>query len=465
MSAERQFPLLWWYTLLSVKRLIRCVRVGSHLLVALVLAAAVGCGGEGAEVGAPTDTTAQTTAQTTGPQVTRANIPYDASPDVSPADQQAFLNGANGFGMDLFRRLSSDKNVVFSPVSLTVALSMAYAGAAGDTAAEMKSVLRDLFGNANYHRSVNQLLLDLRSRNRAATSAEDPRSVELSLVDAVWLQLGMEVRAPFLDILAAHYDAGVHLADFAGDPEAERVSINNFASAATRGQIKDLIPPDEIDDLTRAVLLNATYVKASWDQPFDPARTADGSFRVAPDSQASVPMMHDTRPMRYAAGHDFQAVALPYVGDELQMLVVVPTEGKLQSVRDGMDEAWLTGVLGSLADTTVDLSVPKFRITWGTEKFNDTLIDMGMPLAFNDLKADFSNISDQRLHITAVLQKAFVGIDESGTEAAAASAVVMGGKGAGPEAAVTVTADHPFLFAITDKTGAVLFAGQVMDPR
>ncbi|XTP35525.1 serpin family protein [Mycobacterium sp. TJFP1] len=445
-----------------MKRLSCGVRVGSRLLVvALVLAAAVGCGGEGAEVGAPPETTAPTT----GPQLTRANLPYDSSPGVSPADQQAFLNGANGFGMDLFRRLSGDKNVVFSPVSLGTALSMAYAGAAGDTAGQMKTVLRDPFGDERYHRSVNQLLLDLRSRNRAAASAEDSRSVGLSLVDAVWLQLGMEVRAGFLDILARHYDAGVQLADFAGDPEAERVNINDFASEATRGQIKDLIPRGEIDDLTRAVLVNATYLKASWDQPFDPARTAEGIFRVTPDSQASVPMMHVTRAMGYVAGPDFQAVALPYVGGELQMLVVVPAEGKLASVRDGMDEAWLAGVLGSLADTTVDLSVPKFRITWGTEKFNDTLSGMGMPLAFNDQKADFSNLSDQRLHITAVLQKAFVGIDESGTEAAAASAVIIGGKGPTPSPEVTVTADHPFLFAITDKTGAVLFAGQVTDPR
>ena len=158
-------------------------------------------------------------------------------------------------------------------------------------------------------------------------------------------------------------------------------------------------------------------------------------------------------------------MALPYVGGELQMLVVVPAEGKLAAVRQGMDQAWVANVVGSLADKNVDLSVPKFRITWGTEKFNGTLGEMGMPLAFDRQKADFSNMADEFLYITAVLQKAFVAIDESGTEAAAASAVIIGGKSmpAPPEA--TVTADHPFLFAITDKSGAVLFAGQVMDPR
>lgn len=432
----------------------------------VLLAAAVGCGGDGTDVGAPGPTTTPATTQAMGPQATRANLPYDTSPDVPPAEQQAFLDGANGFGWDVFRRLSGgDQNLVFSPVSLSVALAMAYAGAAGDTAAEMKTVLRDPLGDENYHRSMNQLMLDLRARNRAAVSAEDPRSVELSLVDAVWLAEDLSVRAEFLDILAEHYDAGVQLADFRGNPEGERVTINDFASEATRGQIQDLIPPDEINDLTRAVLVNAAYLKASWNQPFDPSRTADGTFRAAPGSEVTVPMMHDTRPMGYAEGADFQAVALPYVGGELQMLVVVPKEGKLPVVRQGMDQAWVANVLGSLADTTVDLSVPKFRITWGTEKFNDTLGEMGMPLAFDDQKADFSKLAGEFLYITAVLQKAFVAIDEAGTEAAAASAVVIGGKGPSPSAEVTVTVDHPFLFAITDKSGAVLFAGQVMDPR
>lgn len=444
------------------------LRVGFHALVAVVVLVAiatgtVGCGGDRADGGSTAQTTA-TTAQTAGPQVTRANLPYDSSPDVAPADQQRFLDGINGFGWDVFRRLSGDKNLVFSPVSLTVALAMAYAGAAGDTAAEMKTVLRDPFGDANFHRSVNQLMLDLRARNRAAASAEDPRSIELSLVDAVWLANTLKVRRGFLDILATHYDAGVHLADFAGNPEAERTNINDFASEATRGQIKDLIPPDEIDGLTRAVLLNATYLKASWNQPFDPAATADDSFRLTPDSEITVPTMHATLQTGYATGPDFQVVALPYVGGDLQMLVVVPTEGKLASVRESMDEAWLTRVLGSVRDTNVDLSLPKFRITWGTEKFNDTLSAMGMPLAFDDQNANFSNLADEFLYITAVLQKAFVAVDESGTEAAAASAVVIGTKSA-PVPAVPVAVDHPFLFAITDKTGAVLFAGQVLDPR
>ena len=428
-----------------------------HVVIAafVVFAAAVGCGGDRNHVGS-------TSGQTSAP-LTRSNLPYNNTPGVASADEQSFVNATNGFGLDLFRRMSaaSEKNLVLSPLSISIALSMAYAGAAGDTATEMKTVLRDPFANDTYYRAMNQLLLDLRSRNRAAISAQDPRSIELAMVDAVWLQRGMSVRAPFLDILSSRYDAGVHLADFKGNPNGERVTMNNFASDATKGQIKDLIPPGAIDELTRAVLLNAAYLKASWESPFAKQDTRDGSFRVAPGTQVTVPMMHKvTGGMHYASGSNFQAVELPYVGGDLKMLIVLPAEGQLQAVRNSMDDAWFRAL--AFADTAVSLSLPKFRITWGTEEFKETLAALGMARAFDRSRADFSNITtDEKLYLTNVLQKAFVGIDESGTEAAAVSASPGGGLGS-PE---HVTVDHPFLFAIVDKTGAVVFAGQVMDPR
>ena len=209
---------------------------------------------------------------------------------------------------------------------------------------------------------MNQLLLDLRSRNRAAISAQDPRSIELATVDAVWLQRGMSVRAPFLDILATQYDAGVHLADFKGNPDGERVTINNFAGDATKGQIKDLIPQGVIDDLTRMVLLNAAYLKASWEYPFAKESTRDGSFRVTPQSTVTVPMMQRVSgAMRYASGSNFQAVELPYVGGDLKMLIVLPAEGQLQAVRNSMDDAWLRTL--AFEDSAIYLRLPKFRIT------------------------------------------------------------------------------------------------------
>lgn len=435
----------------------RSFRVAFHgvIAAAVVFASTAGCGGDHNHVGA-------TSGQTSAP-LTRSNLTYDNAPDVAPAEEQSFVDATNGCGLDLFRRMSaaSEKNLVFSPLSLSIALSMAYAGAAGDTAAQMKTVLRDPFGNNIYYRAMNRLLLDLRSRNRAAISAEDPRSIELAMVDAVWLQRGMSVRAPFLDILASHYDAGVHLADFKGNPDGERLNMNNFANDATKGQIKDLIPPGAIDELTRYVLLNAAYLKASWEHPFATQDTRDGVFRVAPATQVTVPMMQRVSgAMPYASGPNFQAVELPYLGGDLKMLIVLPAEGQLGAVRNSMDEAWLRAL--AFEDSAVFLTLPKFRISWGTEEFKDTLAAMGMSRAFDENRADFSNITtDEKLHIAHALQKAFVGVDEFGTEAAAVTTYMGGGLGS-PEA---MKVDHPFLFAIVDKTGAVLFAGQVMDPR
>ncbi len=218
---------------------------------------------------------------------------------------------------------------------------------------------------------------------------------------------------------------------------------------------------ETLADLTRMVLLNAAYLKASWERPFSKEDTRDGSFRLTPQSAVTVPMMHQvTGAMRYAAGSNFQAVELPYLGGDLKMLIVLPAEGELQAVRNSMDDAWFRTV--AFADTAVSLSLPKFRISWGPEEFKETLAAMGMPRAFDEKQGDFSHITtDEQLKITHVLQKAFVGIDEFGTEAAAVSTVIGGGFGPVEE----VTVDHPFLFAIVDKTGAVVFAGQVMDPR
>ena len=167
------------------------------------------------------------------------------------------------------------------------------------------------------------------------------------------------------------------------------------------------------------MLLNATYLKATWEKPFAKELTSDGSFRVTPQSTVSVPMMHG-RTMGYAAGPNFQAVELPYVGGDLKMLFVLPAEGQLQTVRNSMDDAWFRTL--AFADQLVNVSLPKFRIAWGPEEFKETLAAMGMPRAFDENRADFSNIStDEKLYIKHVLQKAFVGIDEFGTEAAAAT--------------------------------------------
>jgi serpin B len=429
----------------------------SHgIFCAGVLAAVLGCDNANDIGSLPEDH------DTSLPQEIHSDASYDAAPAVSTDDYQRFVAGVNDFGLDVFRRkaTASDANLVFSPVSLDAALSMAYAGAAGDTAAEMRSVLRDPFGSATYHEAMNQLTIDLRSRNLTATSTEKPLSIDLSLLNSVWFDREIGILTPYLDVLATSYNAGVRLADFLNDAESARLAINKFASDSTKGLITDLLAPGDVGADTQIVLANALYLKASWAEPFAATSTVAGNFRLATDAVVSVPMMHASRDLDYYNGTNFEAVSLPYVGQDLSMLIVLPATGEFTAVRDAMDASWVETVANSLTSVKLNLTLPKFQITWGTENFNSELAAMGMPGAFADT-ANFSGMSNKTLYISQVMQKAYVGVDESGTEAAAASAVLM------QKASIVITSltvDHPFLFAIRDKSGALLFVGQVTDP-
>lgn len=400
-------------------------------------------------------------------QVLSSALPQDTAPAVSDAQYQSFIGGINGMGLELFRRKATDStnNVVFSPVSLSVALSMAYGGARNNTAVQMKQVLGDPFADGSYHHAVNRLLIDLGSRNLAAASTERPQSVELALVNTWYLQRNYGVYRNYLDLLATQYGAAMHLADFESDLEGARLAINQFASDSTKGKIENLVRPGDINQLTRAVLVNALYLNATWKDPYDAKLTLNDTFTTASGEVITAPTMHATRTLGYQQGSNYQAIRIPYIGDALSMLVVLPTEGQFEAVRGAMDAAWLHGVTDSLTAKSVALGLPKFRALWGTGEFNAELAAMGMPEAFEMCVADFTGIaSDNCLYIFKALQKAFVGIDEAGTEAAAVSAVVINTKAATPVDA-TMTVNRPFLFSILDQSGAVLFVGQVVDPR
>lgn len=400
-------------------------------------------------------------------QVVRSELSQDTAPAIDESQYRSFISGANNLGLELFRdRATSEQNLVYSPVSLHVALSMAYAGARNETAAQMKLVLGDPFGDETYHRAVNKLLLDLRSRNLSATSTERPQSVELSLVDTWFLQEQYPVKKSYLDLLATRYDAGVRIADFGSDVDGALSRINQFASDATKGKITELMRSGDITDLTRAVLVNALYLNATWLEPFAVDATSNADFTTASGETVSIPVMHSTRSAAYQAGSNYQALRLPYIGDALSMLLVLPAEGQFATVRAGFDAAWIGSVSAALTEKRVSISLPKFRILWGTEEFNGALQSLGMVDAFQSGTADFTGISDQAningLYIFKVLQKAFVGVDEAGTEAAAVSAVVLNVRSLSD---ATMSLNRPFLFSIIDKSGTVLFVGQVMDPR
>lgn len=238
-----------------------------------------------------------------------------------------------------------------------------------------------------------------------------------------------------------------------------------WVASKSHDRIQDLIPIGKVDTGTRFVLVNALYFYGSWRTPFDAHFTSDADFHALDGSTVSVPTMHGGDFLRYAAGSGFAAVDLPYVGGHLSMTIVLPDAGQFEAIRKAMSGAWVDKTLGSLAEAQVALALPKFKFTSDSFSLRDALIDMGMKTAFT-LDADFSGITHgpEQLYISDVLQKAFVAVDEAGTEAAAATAVVGESGSAAPTDVVYFTVDRPFLFIIHDDTGAVLFTGHVMKP-
>jgi serine protease inhibitor len=386
----------------------------------------------------------------------------------STADAQAAASGINAFGLELLRRLASeDENAVISPASIALALGMARAGARGTTADEMDAVLHDIAApeNAAWLNGLGQALAD---RDLSITDADgNIHSVTLRIANAPFAQRGMTIQDAYLHALAAEYGAGLRLVDYRQDAEGARRLINGWVDERTEQRIPELLPPDAVNDLTRLVLVNAIYLKAQWKALFAEELTQDGPFTRADGTTVQVPMMSTTNGLPYAEGGGWQAVDLPYVGGALSMTLILPDE--LASFEVGLDAGQLEAIVSALSPRPVHLTMPRFGIETRAS-LAQLLPVMGMPTAFNADLADFSGITtDEQLYISDVIHQANIDVDENGTEAAAATAVVMGATSGGPdseeEPPVEMRLDHPFLFALRDReTGVVLFLGQVVDP-
>ncbi len=382
------------------------------------------------------------------------------SADAIPAAQA----GAD-LGFDILGAMGDqDSNRAISPYSIQVALAMTRNGARGQTRAEMDSVLgvQDP-GGAAYDESMNALDQLLLSRAGDYDIGDGKKvTLELSTANALWGQQGVTFEQPFLDDLARWYGAGMRLVDYDGATEQARKTINGWVSDETHERIPELIPSGAISPATVLVLTNAVYLKAPWARPFRKEDTADAPFHRLDGSSVDVPMMHQSTKLSFAEGDGYAAVQLPYAGNKLAMLLVVPDEGQFDAVMAGMDAAALDGIAAGLSGYQVTLAMPKFEFRTQVG-LNDVLSQLGMPTAFGD-GADFSGMTTQTdLFISAVLHEAFISVDEEGTEAAAATAVIMDETAAAQPAELTI--DRPFIFAIRDtETGAVLFLGSVTDP-
>ncbi len=403
-------------------------------------------------------------AQPAAGQVIQSEKPRITSPDVIETDLATLVLGNSTFAFTLYQALKeTDDNLFYSPYSVSLALAMTYAGARTETAQQMADTLHFTLPQGSLHPAFNSLDIELSRRGEGA-AGKDGEGFRLNVVNAIWGQENYEFRSEFLDLLAENYGAGLRILDYANAPEESRVTINDWVSDQTESRIEDLIPPGAINILTRLVLTNAIYFNAAWQCPFPEDMTADGVFYLLDGNEITVPMMKQTESLGYAEGAGCQAVELPYDGGELSMLILLPRAGQFGEFENAIDAGQVQAIIESLEHRRVALAMPGFEFA-SSFGLKEALAAMGMPVAFSPESADFSGMTGGReLFITDVVHKAFVSVDEAGTEAAAATAVIMGTT-AMPESPVEVALNHPFIFLIRDiETGAILFVGRVVNP-
>jgi serpin B len=388
------------------------------------------------------------------------------TPEVSGGDRADLTDGNGAFAFDLYQCLKEeDGNLFYSPYSISAALAMTYAGAGGATAEQMAGALHFDLPQNDLHPAFNWLERELAKRGEGAEGKDD-EGFRLNVVNAIWGQKDYEFKVAFLDTLAENYGAGLRILDFINQSEESRITINDWVSEQTEERIQDLIPPDGITTLTRLVLTNAIYFNAAWESQFLEEATTDLPFYLLNGGSVTVPMMRQTGPFGYTEEDNYQAVELPYDGGELSMVILLPDEDKFIEFENNLDYEQADRIIDRLDDKQVKLTMPKFEFE-SDFSLKQALSALGMAEAFSG-SADFSGMTcNNDLFIGDVIHKAFVSVDENGTEAAAATAVmmVMSAPGPAPEEPVTVTIDRPCIFLIRDiETGAILFIGRVMNP-
>jgi len=399
-------------------------------------------------------------------QVLESKSPRAEAGDVPGSDLEKLADGNTQFAFDIYQQIQSQPgNLFYSPYSISSALAMTYAGAEGSTAEEMAAALRFFLDQENLHPAFNALDQKLDSLAELEVPKDQGDPFQLNIANAIWGQQDFHFEDDFLDLLAENYGAGLRLLDYVSQPEESRLAINQWVSDETKEKIQDLIPQGAITNDTRLVLSNAIYFKATWLEPFNENLTEDGIFYGLDDEEIPAQMMKTGQDasFRYLKEDGYQVVEMPYIGNQVSMLVVVPDQGRFEEFEDQFSVEELNHIVDSLNYSPLELTFPKFEFE--TEiSLASTLAAMGMPTAFSDA-ADFSGMTGAKdLFISDVFHKAFVSVDEEGTEAAAATAVVMTLTSM-PESPLELTVDRPFLFLIREhETGTVLFMGRVVNP-
>ncbi len=373
---------------------------------------------------------------------------------------EELVTGNSQFAIDMFLKITESKkvddNIFFSPFSISTALGMTYAGARGATAEEMAKALHFTLSQKDLHPLISDLLTEINKGGEAYS---------LVTVNALWGQTGYPFNKEFKDLIKKYYDGGFRELDFAGAIEKSRKIINDWVEKNTKHKIKDLLHKGDITPLTRLVLTNAIYFKGNWEEEFDKKLTSKETFYTESKKSIQVDMMHKDAKFEYFKGNDFQAVELPYKGDKLSMMIILPTD------RDGIKNLEKEFTLknlntwrNNLRKEKIKLSIPKFTINtryYMKEYFKK----LGMKLAFTT-GADLSGMEPKKeLYIYKIIHQAFIDVNEEGTEAAAATAVVVNLKSI-PKPIPIFKADHPFIFLIIYKpNNSILFLGEVVNPK
>lgn len=377
------------------------------------------------------------------------------------SDVDSLVRDNSAFAFDLYHKLAeTGGNVFFSPYSISTALAMAWAGARGNTEKEMAATLRFTLSQAALHPAFGKLEARLQK-------AQPAGAIRLSIANSLWPQKDYPFRDDYLSLIRKHYGVAITAVDFRQAREETRKLINGWVADKTQERIKDLVPPGILDDLTRLVLVNAVYFKGKWQSRFKQSDTKAAAFRITAGKTVQAPMMTQKTDCRYASHPAFDVLELPYAGNGIAMIILLPRE--VEGVQRLAGELTVENVnrwIGTLAGQEVLVFLPRFKMT-SMFRLDKTLASMGMADAFRNTKANFAGMDGRPdwLYIGAVLHKAFVEVNEEGTEAAAATAVVMTEKAAMPSRVPVFCADHPFIFLIREKrTGSILFAGRLADP-
>ena len=381
---------------------------------------------------------------------------------VPPTPRESALAAGNlDFACGLYGELAGGPgNLFLSPCSISTALAMTWGGAKGDTAAQMRKTLRFGLPDDDLHQAFAEL-------QQRLNAAESRGKMRLRVANSIWPQKDYPFRKEYVTLLKDRYGVSVTPVDYVGAAESARGLINGWVSDRTEKKIQNLIPSGVLNNMTRLVLANAIYFKGTWATPFDKAATQDADFRLEGGRTAKAPFMYQESEHGYAESASLQALDLGYRGGDLSMVVLLPRRSDgLATLEKDLSPAKLTDWLRETTPRKVRVFLPRFKMTYRFS-VKESLLKLGMTDAFDPGKADFSGMGGKPhdLFISAVLHKAFVDVNEEGTEAAAATAVIISRAMAFATPPPEFRADHPFLFLIREKaTGSILFLGRVADP-